>query len=58
MGSFKRLSNLCAPRTDELIEKAKRGELVPEDSEAVAALLSYWRDAALRCEAAIHRLTK
>jgi hypothetical protein len=52
------LNHLCAPRTEELIEKAKRGELVPEDSEAVAALLAYWRDAALKMEATIHRLTK
>lgn len=58
MGDTRKIDHLCAPRTDELVEKAKRGELAPEDSEAVAALLSYWKDAALKCEAAIHRLTK
>lgn len=50
--------NLCAPRTDEIIEKARRGELTLEEQDTAATLLDLWRRLALNAEATIHDLTK
>jgi hypothetical protein len=41
-----------------LTERAREGVLSPEEMAFLADSLDYYRDAALRLESAIHRLTK
>ena len=43
---------------EELIRRAALGSLSPAEQAYAAELITYYRGAALRCEKAIHRLTK